>query len=149
MLRGDICLYVSPANRSRLDSIGKDGNGSSRAVPRAEVALTTGDEFSTNAVMKRTGKSQRGRGHRIRTEPATVVDDALVIGSGPAGVAATAALLAAQRTVKMLDIGARLEGDRTESMRELSRRGKARADDPEWSFARAGLATRNKIPLKT
>lgn len=78
-----------------------------------------------------------------------MVDDALVIGSGPAGVAATAALLAAQRTVKMLDIGARLERARAESVRELSRRGKARADDPEWNFARSGLATGAKIPLKT
>jgi len=78
-----------------------------------------------------------------------VVDDALVIGSGPAGAAAAAALLAARRTVKMLDIGTRLERDRAEVVRGLSRRGEARADDPEWSFARSGLATGAKIPLKT
>lgn len=78
-----------------------------------------------------------------------MIDDALVIGSGPAGVAATTALLAAKRTVKMLDIGTRLEPDRAERVHELSQRGTAGADDPAWDFARAGLATRARIPLKT
>jgi choline dehydrogenase-like flavoprotein len=78
-----------------------------------------------------------------------MIDDTLVIGSGPAGAAATAALLAAGRTVKMLDIGARLESDRANMVLELAGKGIVKADSPEWSFARAGLAADAKIPLKT
>ncbi len=79
----------------------------------------------------------------------TNLDDALVIGSGPAGVAATLALLATHRTVKMVDIGARLESDRAQLIRQLTLGEVIRADRPEWSFARTGLSTNARIPLKT
>src|SRR6266849_4024575 len=58
MRRDDICLYVSPANRSRLEAISKDRNSSSKAVWRAEIVLATADGLGTNAIMKRTGKSK-------------------------------------------------------------------------------------------
>ena len=58
MRRDDICLYVSPANRSRLEAIMVDRNSSSKAVWRAEIVLATADGLGTNAIMKRTGKSK-------------------------------------------------------------------------------------------
>jgi transposase len=58
MRRDDICLYVSPANRSRLEAIIADRNSSSKAVWRSRIVLATGDGLGTNAIMKRTGKSK-------------------------------------------------------------------------------------------
>jgi transposase len=58
MRRNDICLFVSPANRSRLDAIIKDRNSSRKAVWRAEIVLATADGHGTNEIMRRTGKSK-------------------------------------------------------------------------------------------
>ena len=58
MRRDDICLYVSPANRSRLEAIVADRNSSSKAVWRARIVLATADGLGTNAIMQRTGKSK-------------------------------------------------------------------------------------------
>src|SRR5947207_1167387 len=58
MRRDDICLYVSPANQSRLEAIVADRNSSSKAVWRARIVLATADGLGTNAIMKRTGKSK-------------------------------------------------------------------------------------------
>jgi transposase len=58
MRRDDICLYISPANRSRLEAIIADRNSSSKAVWRSRIVLATGDGLGTNAIMKRTGKSK-------------------------------------------------------------------------------------------
>jgi transposase len=58
MRREDICLYVSPANRSRLEAIVADRNSSSKAVWRARIVLATADGLGTNAIMQRTGKSK-------------------------------------------------------------------------------------------
>ena len=58
MRRDDICLYVSPANRSRLEAIVADRNSSSKAVWRAGIVLATADGLGTNAIMQRTGKSK-------------------------------------------------------------------------------------------
>src|SRR5215510_80568 len=58
VMRRDDCLYVSPANRSRLEAIVADRNSSSKAVWRARIVLATADGLGTNAIMKRTGKSK-------------------------------------------------------------------------------------------
>ena len=58
MRRDDICIYVGPANRARLEAIIKDRNSSSKAGWRAEIVLATADGLGTNAIMKRTGKSK-------------------------------------------------------------------------------------------
>lgn len=58
MRRDNICLYVSPANRSRLDAIIKDRNSSRKAVWRAEIVLATAHGHGTNEIMRRTGKSK-------------------------------------------------------------------------------------------
>jgi transposase len=58
MRRNDICLYLSPANRSRLEAIIKDRNSSRKAVWRAEIVLSTADGHGTNEIMRRTGKSK-------------------------------------------------------------------------------------------
>ena len=58
MRRDDICIYVSPANRARLEAIIADRNSSSKAVWRAEIVLATADGLGTNAIMRRTGKSK-------------------------------------------------------------------------------------------
>jgi transposase len=58
MRRTDLSLYVSPANRVKLDAIIADRNSSSKAVWRAEIVLATADGLGTNAIMKRTGKSK-------------------------------------------------------------------------------------------
>jgi transposase len=58
MRRDDICLYVSPANRARLEAIIKDRNSSRKAVWRGEIVLATADGHGTNEIMRRTGKSK-------------------------------------------------------------------------------------------
>ncbi len=58
MRRDDICLYVSPSNRMRLDAIIKDRNSSRKVVWRAEIVLATADGHGTNEIMRRTGKSK-------------------------------------------------------------------------------------------
>jgi transposase len=58
MRRDDICIYVSPANRVKLEAIIADRNSTSKAVWRAEIVLATADGAGTNAIMKRTGKSK-------------------------------------------------------------------------------------------
>lgn len=58
MRRTDICIHVSPTNRSKLDAIIADRNSSSKAIWRAEIVLATADGLGTNAIMKRTGKSK-------------------------------------------------------------------------------------------
>jgi len=58
MRRDDICLYLSPANRSALDAIIKNRNSSSKAVWRAGIVLATADGYGTNEIMRRTGKSK-------------------------------------------------------------------------------------------
>src|ERR1700674_941796 len=58
MRRDDICIYVSPMSRARLEAIIADRNSSSKAVWRAEIVLATADGLGTNSIMKRTGKSK-------------------------------------------------------------------------------------------
>jgi len=58
MRRDDICLYVSLANRSRLEAIIKDRNSAGKAVWRAEIVLATADRAGTHEIMRRTGKSK-------------------------------------------------------------------------------------------
>lgn len=58
MRRDDICLYVSPANRARLEAIIRDRNSSRKAVWRAEIVLATADGHGTNEIMRRTRKSK-------------------------------------------------------------------------------------------
>ena len=58
MRRDDICIYVGPANRARLEAIIADRNSLSKAVWRARIVLATADGLGTNAIMMRTGKSK-------------------------------------------------------------------------------------------
>jgi transposase len=58
MRRDDICLFVSPANRARLDAIINDRNSAAKAVWRAQIVLATADGHGTNEIMRRTGKSK-------------------------------------------------------------------------------------------
>ena len=58
MRRDDICIYVSPSNRTRLAALVGDRNTSSKVVWRAEIVLATADGHGTNEIMRRTGKSK-------------------------------------------------------------------------------------------
>jgi transposase len=58
MRRDDICMYVGPANRARLEAIIADRNSTSKAVWRARIVLATSDVHGTNAIMRLTGKSK-------------------------------------------------------------------------------------------
>ena len=58
MRRDDICIYVSRANRARLEAMIADRNSPSKVVWRANIVLATADGLGTNAIMKRTGKSK-------------------------------------------------------------------------------------------
>ena len=58
MRRDDICIYVSPGNRARLDAIIADRNSTAKAVWRARIVLATADACGTNAIMRVTGKSK-------------------------------------------------------------------------------------------
>jgi hypothetical protein len=58
MRREDICIYVSLANRARLDAIIADRNSTAKAVWRARIVLATAEGCGTNAIMRVTGKSK-------------------------------------------------------------------------------------------
>jgi transposase len=57
-MRDDICLYVSPANRARLERLVVDRNTPRKVVWRADIVLATADGLGTMAIMRRTGKSK-------------------------------------------------------------------------------------------
>lgn len=72
-----------------------------------------------------------------------------VIGSGPAGVAATMALLARGRRVTMIDAGRELEPDRRAVVEQLQRQPKAEWDPQHLAAVRHGVVPSKKgIPLK-
>ena len=58
MRRDDICIYVSLANRARLDAIIADRNSSAKTIWRARIVLATADGDGTNEIMRLTGKSK-------------------------------------------------------------------------------------------
>ena len=58
MRRDDICIYVSPGNRVRLEAIIADRNSKAKAIWRARIVLATADGHGTNAIMRLTGKSK-------------------------------------------------------------------------------------------
>jgi transposase len=58
MRRDDICIYVSPANRARLEAIIADRNSKTKTVWRARIVLATADGHGTNAIMRLTGTSK-------------------------------------------------------------------------------------------
>ena len=58
MRRDDICIYVSPANRARLQAIIADRNSKAKTVWRARIVLATADGQGTNAIMRLTGTSK-------------------------------------------------------------------------------------------
>lgn len=58
MRRGDLCIYVSPANRARLEAIIADRNSLAKHVWRAEIVLATADGHGTNEIMRLTGTSK-------------------------------------------------------------------------------------------
>ena len=58
MRRDDICIYVSPADRARLEGIVADRNSASKDVWRANIVLATADGLGTNAIMRLTSKSK-------------------------------------------------------------------------------------------
>ena len=57
-MREDICFYVSPANRTRLERLVADRNTPRKVVWRADIVLATADGLGTMAIMRRTGKSK-------------------------------------------------------------------------------------------
>jgi transposase len=58
MRRDDICIYVSPSNRARLEALIADRNSRSKVVWRARIVLATADGHGTNEIMRRTGTSK-------------------------------------------------------------------------------------------
>jgi transposase len=58
MRRKDICLYVSPSNRSRLEALIADRNTPAKVIWRAGIVLATGDGHGTNEIVRRTGESK-------------------------------------------------------------------------------------------
>src|SRR3954469_2767924 len=58
MRRDDICLYLGPADRAKLEAIVADRNSQRKCCWRAEIILATADGCGTAAIMRRTGKSK-------------------------------------------------------------------------------------------
>jgi transposase len=56
--RDDICLYLGPADRAKLEAIVADRNSPGKWCWRAEIVLGTADGLGTKAIMRRTGKSK-------------------------------------------------------------------------------------------
>jgi transposase len=58
MRRDDICLYVSAADRDRLDALIADRNTAAKVVWRARIVLATAAGLGTNAIMRETGMAK-------------------------------------------------------------------------------------------
>jgi len=58
MRRSDICIYVSPINRARLEALVGNRNTPAKVVWRARIVLATADGLGTKAIMRRTGVSK-------------------------------------------------------------------------------------------
>src|SRR3954468_18808141 len=58
MRRDDICLYLGPADRAKLEAIVADRNSQRKCCWRAEIILATADGLGTSAIMRLTGKSK-------------------------------------------------------------------------------------------
>ena len=57
-MRDDICIYVSTADRARLEFLAGARNTPRKVVWRAGIVLATADGRGTMAIMRRTGKSK-------------------------------------------------------------------------------------------
>ena len=57
-MRNSISIYVTPANRARLEQLVADRNTARKVVWRAGIILATADGLGTMAIMRRTGKSK-------------------------------------------------------------------------------------------
>ena len=57
-MRDDICIYVSPADRARLERLVVDRNTPRKVAWRAEIVLASADGLGTMAIMRRTGKAK-------------------------------------------------------------------------------------------
>jgi transposase len=57
-MREPICIYLSPANRARLEKLLADRNTPRKVIWRADIVLATADGLGTMAIMRRTGKSK-------------------------------------------------------------------------------------------
>lgn len=53
MRRDDLCIFVGPANRAKLEAIIKDRNSPRKHVWRAEIVLATADGVGTSEIMRR------------------------------------------------------------------------------------------------
>ena len=51
MRRKDICLYLSPSNRTRLEGLIRDRNTPTKIVWRAKIILATAQGLGTMAIM--------------------------------------------------------------------------------------------------
>ena len=57
-MRDNICIYVCPADRARLERLVANRNTPRKVAWRAEIVLATADGLGTMAIMRRTGKSK-------------------------------------------------------------------------------------------
>ncbi len=57
-MKTDICIWVSPGDRSRLERLVSDRNTSQKHVWRARIVLLSGDRLGTMVIMRRVGKSK-------------------------------------------------------------------------------------------
>lgn len=58
MRQDDICLYLSPTNRAKLEALVADRNTASKVIWHAEIVLATADGHGTHEIMRRSGKSK-------------------------------------------------------------------------------------------
>lgn len=57
-MRDNICIFVCPADRARLERLVANRNTPLKVAWRAEIVLATADGLGTMAIMRRTGKSK-------------------------------------------------------------------------------------------
>jgi transposase len=57
-MKTDICIWVSPGDRSRLERLVSDRNTPQKHVWRARIVLLSGERLGTMAIMRQVGKSK-------------------------------------------------------------------------------------------
>ena len=58
MRRDDICIYVNPADRVRLEALVEGRNTAAKHIWRAKIVLATADRHGTNEIARRSGTSK-------------------------------------------------------------------------------------------
>ena len=57
-MRNDICIWVNPSDKARLQQLVSDRNSPAKVIWRADIVLATGERLKMMAITRRVAKSK-------------------------------------------------------------------------------------------